>query len=1209
MSESLFVPISIEAIVVNDQSRKSENFQRWQMVYSNLEIYASPMPDAFSGNTAINWNNNPSANGIYLHWQLPRALRTGKQENLSDKTQYPPVPNRWLILRYSGPLAARVATAWVVESDYLDPNKGTSPYIDPSSKDQLAVTMIGRKLDLNGWTESGNKNLFLTAVGTGDITFAAYQPYNENVFSIHDPLTDIADGNLSYMVTGWYSNPASDMLADVKDGQSFLKILQQYNWQVEGAVNHPCAVSVYQGYCCGINWAIEGPVPPSKRPDKATVAVGNTSIDALTALIGKKSEGNTNIDIDLLEAFQYDLLPVLDQPNGQELLDQAIHKAWFGSRQGGYQWNIVKAPEDKDNTGSQKDYPDTPIDWSDPDIDPVWLSGLNQAQAAFDDGMRTLQSLQWDLYRMWWTKGKFDNASPSDQKRLNFTDAQFDAQLDVNTANSKAWLVQQQATEVNRLLLTIPHGRTPKELEISIAQYAKDHQLPNAYALKRSGQTPFYKANEPVVLIAGSNATIPLVDDQVLNCRLAANLITGLTWHTKPVDAAFMKDKIPVVDLSKISVLPAVLLTEFFFLDPNSATMIATIALGDDSKPTIDALTTQIAAKTGLTGTIPAIIQNEWQQPWSPLFLLWTAMYYPIAHDTNGTENWSFDGSDYVLNGRNMPETDPTDFFLNGTTLLTPQSSFNFKNRLTDYRNKHPDLDPKELKALEEFITDTYHWDFLSQTLDGFMQQLTARDNTANVVPGAKDATGMLIGPMNTIVPEPGAVPIPFKGWPPSDFQPYRSGQFCFQRLMLVDRFGQALQLTAPATYLQFKPVISPDMKPVHTVLEQEPYRFVELSPRILQPARLNFDFVSALDDSKIIHLHSGANPVCAWVLPNHIDKALACYDPTGGYLGEIRVITNDQAQRIVHWDFAPHSPYTNLSEIEKLYPHLVEMLNGLIAKGPDAFNNFFQTIDETLWMVDPLGSRDDQNLSVLVGRPLALTRCRLKYQLDGPVLTDPTWQYTFKEYTPVFTQYVFPVRLGELKIRNDGLIGYFSGSDYTQFNCVHKPADGSFIPVTPPYIVQIGQGNYIDLSFADSSSAYITMLTDPRASVHATTGILPITLLNLTANFIEPALQQMDVHFRLGPILSTTRTIKKAGDPNDQLSSYDQVSPNDTVSIFIPQPSEKNGTWSWIEPNGPVNWDTYSIQPASSDANFSNVASRLRSGMLKLTGAIKKSG
>lgn len=1198
-SNTLYVPINIQAMVVNDQSRKAENFQRWQMNYKNLESYASPMPDAFSGNTADNWNNTPDANGVYLHWTLPHALRSGVQKNIAGVSEYPLVPNRWLIIRYHGPLNARTANAWVVESDFLDPNNGTSPYIDPKSTNQLAVTMIGRKVDITNWKETGTADLFLTAVGTGDITFSAYQPYVENVFSIHDPLKDVSNQDvLSYMVAGWYSDSSKDILASVEDQKTFLGLLSELNWEVDESIIQPCNQSLYQGLCYGIQWDKTGPVPASQRPSDATLAVGNTSIDALTALIAKQAEGKADIDVNLLEAFQYNLLPLLDQPNGQDLLYQAIHKAWFGTYKSGYEWVIVKTPSNPKGTGNEVPYPNSPIDWNDPNLDPEWLSQLNRDQADYDDAWLLAQSLQWKLYKMWWTKGAFDNAGPTNQGYLTgfdpeFTDTNFENELDVNQTDSSAWKTQKQNKDAADKLLKIPHGNTQDELQKSIENYATAHNLAKGYELKCYSAGSFYKANDPVVLIAGSKASEPLVDEDKLVCRFASQLITGLTFQTKSINVASMQGKIPVINFNQVTAVPVSLLNEFFFLDPSNATLAATVALGDSSPGTISALTSQMTAHTGYTGTLPALTLVMWEQPWFPMFLLWTVMYYPIAYEENGTQNWIFNGDEYILSDKNMPESDPQDFIISGTTLLTPQSSFNFKKRLDEFRQNHPDLDDQELKALEDFITHTDDWDFLSQGLDGFMQQLICRNNEGNVIPGAKNSTGILIGSNNTNVPILGGVPVPFKGWPTSNFQSFRSGQFCFEKLTLVDRFGQSLQLSSTKTYLQLEPVIAPDMTPEHTVLSQEPYRFMQMSPRILQPARLNFDFVSSKDDAKIINLHSGINPVCAWILPNHIDQALACYDPSGIYLGELSVITNDQAQKIVHWDNAPLSVYKNLDEVAAAFPHLGEMLRALIKTGPDAFVNFYQVIDETLWVVDPLGSRDDQNLSVLVGRPLALTRSRLKYELDGPSVTDPSWQYTFKEDTSAFSQYVFPVKLGELKLRNDGLIGYFNGSDYDQFNCVHMPE----IPSPSPYIKPISEGNFIDLTFDDSSKAYITMLIDPRASIHATTTILPVFILGLPSRFVEPALDAMEVTFSVGPLLSNTVIVAgkdNTGDPE--------------VTVLMPGPSEKNGVWSWMEQaGGDLNWNSYPIMQTDDSANLSNINSVLRTGLLKLSSSIKK--
>lgn len=1198
-ANTLFVPIEIQAMVVNDQSRKAENFQRWKMNYTNLSSYASPMPSAFSGNTAVDWNNIPSANGVYLHWTLPHALRTGVQKNITGKTEYPLVPNRWLVVRYSGPLTARIATAWVVENDYLDPDNGTSPYIDPTSVDTLAVTLIGRKVDLTSWSESGSKDLFLTAIGAGDITFSAYQPYNENVFSIHDPLTDVTDPTISYMVAGWFSDETKDILASVIDQQIFTEILSNLNWQVDASIEQPCSVSVYQGICYGIDWNQTGPVPTSNKPNSATVAVGNTSIDALTALINQQANGDQSINAQLLEAFQYNLLPVLDQPNGPELLYRAIHKTWFGKQNGGYEFVIVKTPSDQTGSSPDVPYPDSPLDWSDPKLDPDWLATLNQNQASYDDAYRTLQSIQWDLYRMWWTKGNFANIGPSNQNALtgknpDFTDHYFNQQLDPSTANSTAQRAQKKGELVAQLLSIIPNGDTQATLQQSVQAYAVANNLPDGYELKRYNKDTFYKANDPVVLVSGSKGSIPLVDGTPLPCRFESQLISGLKYLTSKITVSSMNNKIPSIDFINIPAIPTALLDEFFFTDPNNATMIATIALADSSIETISALTTQISNHIDETGTLPAFTLANWQQPWSPMFLMWTIMYYPIAHDINGDDSWNFNGEKYNLSNKNIPLTNPQDLVLSGTTLLTPQSSFSFKNRLTEYRSKHPNLDPTELKALEDFITSTDDWDFLSQTLDGFMQQLTSRDSESNVIPSGSDNLSPLIGSNNSIVPILGSTPQPFEGWPISNFQIYRSGQFCFQKLMLVDRFGQALQLSSSKTYTQLKPIIAPDMTPVNTVLSEEPHRFVQLSPRLLQPARLNFDFTSATDDSKIINLHSGINPVCAWILPNHMDKSLACYNPSGGYFGELRVITNDQATKVVNWEFAPNSIYTTLAEITTAFPHLGEMLSALIAKGPDAFSNFYQVIDETLWVVDPLGSRDDQNLSVLVGRPLALARCRLKYQLDGSPITDPSWQYTFNKASAAFINYTFSVRLGELKLRNDGLIGYFTGSNYEQFNCVHMPSDGTLIPVSPPYNVQVTEGNFIDLTFDNSSESYLTMLFDPRASVHATTAILPSKILNLPAKFIEPALNAMDINFKIGPLLSVLTT-EKSGSKGGEV-----------ITMLMPKPSENCGTWSWLEPDG-SDWKSYPIKSTDEKANFSNIKPKLRSGILKLLGSKKQ--
>lgn len=142
--------------------------------------------------------------------------------------------------------------------------------------------------------------------------------------------------------------------------------------------------------------------------------------------------------------------------------------------------------------------------------------------------------------------------------------------------------------------------------------------------------------------------------------------------------------------------------------------------------------------------------------------------------------------------------------------------------------------------------------------------------------------------------------------------------------------------------------------------------------------------------------------------------------------------------------------------------------------------------------------------------------------------------------------------------------------------------------------MVQVGVGNFLDLTFQESSETFVSMLIDPRAAVHATTSILPVTLLELPTRFVEPALGAMEVMFHAGPLLSGSST--QAAEGGDQLS------------ILMPKPAEKNGQWNWLTQTGGQWNDGSPLGQVSQKALFSNVSSILRTGVLKLSGALGNS-
>jgi hypothetical protein len=175
--------------------------------------------------------------------------------------------------------------------------------------------------------------------------------------------------------------------------------------------------------------------------------------------------------------------------------------------------------------------------------------------------------------------------------------------------------------------------------------------------------------------------------------------------------------------------------------------------------------------------------------------------------------------------------------------------------------------------------------------------------------------------------------------------------------------------------------------------------------------------------------------------------------------------------------------------------------------------------------------------------------------------------------------------------MRQDGLVGYFTSEDYSVFNAAVTPA----VLPDPDYVQPIGTGAGLSLTFDPSSEIFLTLLMDPRAIVHATTGILPVISISIPQPFVTGAFSRMDVFFSVGPVLSDLVT---TNDP-DVL---------DVSTVLMPRPAVKKGKWSWeqleLDTSTTALWKSYPVAPTVPTAQFSNVPPVLRTGMLRLEGA-----
>jgi hypothetical protein len=603
-----------------------------------------------------------------------------------------------------------------------------------------------------------------------------------------------------------------------------------------------------------------------------------------------------------------------------------------------------------------------------------------------------------------------------------------------------------------------------------------------------------------------------------------------------------------------------------------------------------------MAGGAHVVGICPDLLLTAWAQPWSPLVLLWDIVWYPINHDNGGAPLWSFDGSDYQWNGEGFDQKAPVWEYM-GMIFMTPQASFNFRAQMEKFILENPNAEG--VKKLYDFIEQIDQWDFLSQSLAGLSPLMGLRDTNPNVSASLDQqqffnskTLADLVGSSATYAPSPGQPqPPPFQPWPPSGFQNWRAGQFVFRRLYVVDRFGQTCEVVNSTTQSGFAPVLSPSLVPQHPVIPNQPSRFVQLVPRLLQPGRLNFDFVSCSDDQYVLGYEPGVNPICAWLLHNLLDESIAAYDNRGDILGGAWLATNDQNQQFVNWQAAPGSPYKTINDLldNPDLAHLGQTLLALKELGPAAFQSFIETIDEASWTISGGETTSDIGLTLLAGRPVAMARARLLFELDGPSITDPSWRYTFSPASNPATGWDFNIRLGETGMHQDGLIGYFVGSDYNQLFAPDVPDN---VP-DPNYVIAVGNGSSLSLPFDGTTARYVTLLMDPRSVTHATTGILPVINIGIPQTFVGEAFARMDVTFTVGPLLSDTITPVGPEGP-------------EAPSIVMPRPSLKDGSWSWQQYDG-ENWITIDVTPSTPTAQFSNVPAKIRMGLLRLTGAIKQ--
>lgn len=1263
----LLVPMQLDVMVLTPALDVTTPFLRATMAYENLLEFGNPEPAPFAGGSTTQ-----PAPGAYLHWTVPQSLRHGNQED-DGSTTFPYLPNRWLVTRIElGQPPAQAIKAWLIESDFVDPTAGTSPYLDPSGLDQYGYvqpTKIGRATLLTAVTSlPAQPTPFLQAIGPGSVYFSAYEPGVENVLAFVDTMTMNDDTTpitqpttFTYAVIGWYSDAEIDPLAgttwsaNTDASLAGTYVNDKHPWYVYAADADLPTQTVVHAMVSTVSWdpsANNGPPPnyPTNTPQTVQVALGSTAIDALAAIVGLNSN---QTEADMLAAFQYNLLATFDQPGSPEALDLAIREHWFNASPGGTVYTVVaKEPPGSTALPVAAPPPLTPAEQA-------ALAALNVAQRTLDRQQRVLGSMQSTLAGLWWMYQWQLQNNPPQPAPSAWLANQLPRQIGIGTSPSNpggtdptqepwyAWKVQAQQNLIAQL-----------QGQVGAATTALTALLDASLTLKATNAPQFFAPQDPVVVITGLGRATNLDPSDGLLCRLPSQTVAGLTVGGTAYTAGTLAAQIPVL-ADPNSLLPSgaqELNVENLFLSPD---LLAQAIFGNTSN--VAAVTAAIAALPAppAGGQFPPVsfAAATWVQPWVPLMLDWQVTvlkapayvtppawsetaWNPVSFATFDQANWQFNGSDFGWVGPtqsqsqakppytfpNFDEADSASMQLVGRTFITPQATFTLANQLDRYVKQHQFRDPSLealLQNLDTLVDGIAGQDILSQRLSGLLGQLIQHGSDPATAPSGPITS--LLGNVAHGIPTPFPDPFAIFGGPTWSFAPLGGTFFVVNQLTVVDAFGRSIDVmlsnhsTAPPAVTSaaeeeyFFPIAgqcleSPTGQPPapNKGPSTDPTtRMLALLPRAVQGARLGLTLLTNDGSDTDITLAAGANPICGWVVPNHLDRSLALYAPDGSAWGELYLSQHVNGTYVPAWQPDPTNPSAPQS-VEAIPNGFVQQLVAALWNRTDngaALGDLLLAIDQGLWTINPPGDRNDLDLDVLVGRPLAIVRAELALGLNGLAVTSQDWWNIFA-VDPTgppgdgtqpaalagldggIRSYLWPVRLGSQVLRNDGLIGYFAdnptapSATYDACTVVTLPAE-----LQTDYLQQVGPTTYPQLRFVDDSATTLdptqqqvvrlTLLVDPRGAVHAFSGLQPVVATSIPTEFVTPALKNMSYVFRAGPLLTTPDAVR------------------------VPRPAASQGTWAWFDN---VIDTVTSLTPADPNATIPLTAPLVKEGWLKFT-------
>lgn len=1246
----LLVPMAIDALVLGTPNvtgaAVNGGFVQVGFDYSALRFNQSPTPKPFAA---------PSDSGVpkvgaELHWTLPAGLRSASADY--NDGEFPLLPNRWIVVRAhtpagASPNTAPVLTAWLLQSDRIDPDNGTVTW--PAPDDPAKFTWMGVEVQLLSSIEDEASTVpRVRAMGPGNAAFAQVYQGLENVLAFHDELADVAPGTISYTVIGFYNPSSWDPLLQASDSQpNGFTNEEQWSAQMErlrlqvgetGSAgelevaqaawdewrsahgmdpsNLPPAQQelpaqvLFHGSVQQIEWlgpshAYTQAIPPSADVE---VAVGNNPTEALGAWLNNKLTDRKLEDYSierLLEALMTDRLT--DFMNDVVGFENAQHDLRFSSISGGTAWTVERAANQNPNAKTS-----LPLDATQTDA----LIALSAQQSALEQAQRAQSSRAWELFAANW-KATQSNGKPY-STQIQAAISSLTSEL--GTLGSMIGQAQDGVTALAAKLRSL---------------------LGSSYALGTAKQDAFRAPNDPVVLVSSAKQDDKILQrdldnqDVDLFCRMTGQTVVSMQVRVDGANPTTLatSDLLAALDLSFLSfvTLPKEsrdVLLETLLLDPGVLPWLASLwqkkAGGQSSLPDVEAAISAlqhaargassldpslsvslVADATGIDGLPPDPLANftwaEDDQPWTPVYLDWELSWFPTSLDPNGVEtSWQLGDIDFEWTGVSVPDQSRISYV--GRTLLNTDAPTVLARRidklLDDPNIPIPDFERQDLVQVSSALANA---DVLTQSLSGLNELMIQQ--TLNVAIGNQS---------DDTTPDDASVPSPPLLSDESDrpFQPLRSGHFVINRLWVVDAYGQVLKTENPSG------IVVPYRSESTVTPGNGNSAFVQLPPRLVQSARLDFQLLSAEDDATPCVTSDRASPICGWVAPNLLDGGLLVFDADGNAQGELLPVQRDDGTGL-RWDAAPglESPLGAPPTLANA--HLQQMVVGLLKAGERGTS----ALAEVLALMDGVSFSSawrftsTSTLPLLIGQPLAVVRASVQLELAGDPSYDQAYAQTGQHFTNGFTEVALPLRIGDLGIRTNGVVGYYADDRYDELFAVHgyttsaATSTAALLAGADPastgsnaeeLVASVTGGSFVKLghllalkaqentgalarSGANGSAPQPTtllVLMNATAALPAISGFLPVQSRNLPAGPVDAALRAMTFAFRTGPLLV------------------------DPQSVRMPLPTDIRGSWSFIRRSTVTTWSSDGVQASTSQAELTARPLQLFEGYLQLSGA-----